>query len=147
MLNIINRTKNNDLNKYYKFLNEYYYKALKVLKLEDNYDLSLIICGPITIKRINNQYRNINSATDVISFALLDDEDDISYEENIELGDIFINRDRVFSQAKEYRHSIKREFVFLFVHGLLHLFGYDHMNKEDEKKMIALQKKIVGDLK
>lgn len=147
MLNIINRTKYNDLNKYYKFLNEYYCKTLKVLKLEDNYDLSLIICGPITIKKINNQYRNINSATDVISFALLDDEDDISYEENIELGDIFINRDRVISQAKEYRHSVKREFVFLFVHGLLHLFGYDHMNKEDEKKMIALQKKIVGDLK
>lgn len=147
MLNIINRTKHNDLKKYYKYISEYYKKTLEVLKLEDNYDLSLIICGPITIKRINNEYRNINSETDVISFALLDDEDNIQYEDNIELGDIFINRDRVISQAKQYKHSIKREFIFLFVHGLLHLLGYDHLNEKDEKKMFSLQKKIIGDLK
>ena len=147
MLNIINRTKNNDFNKYYKLINEYYLKTLKVLNIEDNYDLSLIICGPITIRRINREYRNIDRVTDVISFALLDDEDDIQYEEKIELGDIFINRDKVISQAKEYNHSIKREFVFLFVHGLLHLLGYDHMNSKDEKKMFSLQKRIIGDLK
>ena len=147
MLNIINRTKHNDLKKYYKYIPEYYKKTLEVLKLEDNYDLSLIICGPITIKRINNEYRNINSETDVISFALLDDEDNIQYEDNIELGDIFINRDRVISQAKQYKHSIKREFIFLFVHDLLHLLGYDHLNEKDEKKMFSLQKKIIGDLK
>lgn len=147
MLNVINRTKHNDLNKYFKLLDKYYYETLKVLKLEDNYDLSLIICGPISIRRINRDYRNIDSVTDVISFALLDDEDGFEYEDRIELGDIFINRDKVLSQAKEYDHSIKREFVFLFVHGLLHLLGYDHMNKEDEKKMFSLQKKIIGDLK
>ncbi len=147
MLNVINRTKYNDLNKYFKLLDKYYYETLKVLKLEDNYDLSLIICGPISIRRINRDYRNIDSVTDVISFALLDDEDGFQCEDRIELGDIFINRDKVLSQAKEYNHSIKREFVFLFVHGLLHLLGYDHMNKEDEKKMFSLQKKIIGDLK
>lgn len=147
MLNVINRTKYNDLNKYFKLLDKYYYETLKVLKLEDNYDLSLIICGPISIRRINRDYRNIDSVTDVISFALLDDDDGFQYEDRIELGDIFINRDKVLSQAKEYNHSIKREFVFLFVHGLLHLLGYDHMNKEDEKKMFSLQKKIIGDLK
>ena len=53
----------------------------------------------------------------------------------------------MISQAREYGHSEKREFVFLFVHGLLHLLGYDHMNPEDEKEMFDLQKKIVGDLK
>ncbi|MBR6260206.1 MAG: rRNA maturation RNase YbeY, partial [Erysipelotrichaceae bacterium] len=74
-------------------------------------------------------------------------EDAVEYEDCIELGDIFINRQRVFSQAKEYGHSVKREFVFLFVHGLLHLLGYDHMNKEDEEKMFSLQRQIVGDLK
>ena len=147
MLNIINRTKYNDFNKHYELINEYYLKTLKVLNIEDNYDLSLIICGPITIRRINREYRNIDRVTDVISFALLDDEYDIQYEEKIELGDIFINRDKVISQAKEYNHSIKREFVFLFVHGLLHLLGYDHMNSKDEKKMFSLQKRIIGDLK
>lgn len=148
MINIVNKTKNNDLKKYYRLIDEYYYKALKVLKKEDKYDLSIILVGPISIKRINRDYRNIDKVTDVISFALLDTYD--GYEsptEEVELGDIFININRVQSQAKEYGHSQKREFVFLFVHGLLHLFGYDHMNEKDEKVMFSLQKKIIGDLK
>ena len=147
MLNIVNRTKYSDLDRYFKGLNSYYKRTLEVLDVEDEYNVSLIICGPITIRRINREYRNIDSVTDVISFALLDDDEDIEYDEGIELGDIFINRNRVHSQAKEYGHSVKREFIFLFVHGLLHLFGYDHMNVEDEKKMFALQDEIIGDLK
>ena len=147
MLNIVNKSRYNDLKDYYPYLEEYYQKTLEVLQIEDNYVLLLIICGPITIKRINRDYRNKDAVTDVISFALLDNEDAVEYEDCIELGDIFINRQRVFSQAKEYGHSVKREFVFLFVHGLLHLLGYDHMNKEDEEKMFSLQRQIVGDLK
>ncbi len=147
MLNIVNKSRYNDLKDYYPYLEQYYQKTLEVLQIEDNYVLSLIICGPITIKRINRDYRNKDAVTDVISFALLDNEDAVEYEDCIELGDIFINRQRVFSQAKEYGHSVKREFVFLFVHGLLHLLGYDHMNKEDEEKMFSLQRQIVGDLK
>lgn len=146
MLNIVNKTKYRDFEKYYKVLDTYYKKTLETLGLNDEYVVSLIICGPITIRRINREYRDKDAVTDVISFALLDDGEQLEYEEEIELGDIFINRDRVYSQAKEYGHSVKREFIFLFVHGLLHLFGYDHMNKEDEKKMFSLQKKIVGDL-
>ena len=147
MVNIINRTKYNDFEEYYPLIERYYKKTLKVLELEDNYATSLIICGPVSIRRINREYRKIDKVTDVISFALLDDEETVEYEDDIELGDIFINRNRVISQAEEYGHSVKREFVFLFVHGLLHLFGYDHMNKEDEKIMFGLQKKIVGDLR
>lgn len=147
MLNIINKTKYNDLKEYYPLLDRYYKKTLKVLKLEDEYELSVILCGPLTIKRINREYRNIDRETDVISFALIDDENEYGYDQDIELGDIFINRNKVLTQAKEYDHSIAREFVFLFVHGLLHLFGYDHMNKQDEKKMFDLQKKILADLK
>ncbi|MCR4633108.1 MAG: rRNA maturation RNase YbeY [Erysipelotrichaceae bacterium] len=147
MLNIINKTKYDDLKEYYPLLEEYYDKTLQVLGLHDDYVLSLILCGPITIRRINRDYRQKDAVTDVISFALLDDDDMVEYEDRVELGDIFINRRRVLSQAEDYGHSVKREFVFLFVHGLLHLLGYDHMNKEDEEKMFALQKKIVGDLK
>ena len=147
MVNIINRTKYSDFKDFYPLVEQYYLKTLKALEIEDEYAVSLIICGPITRRKINREYRNIDKETDVISFALLDDEETVEYEDVIELGDIFINRDRVISQAQEYYHSIKREFIFLFVHGLLHLFGYDHMNKEDEKEMFALQKKIVGDLK
>ncbi|MBQ1900909.1 MAG: rRNA maturation RNase YbeY [Erysipelotrichaceae bacterium] len=147
MLNIINKTRYNDLKQYYPLLQEYYDKTLEVLGMEDDYVLSVILVGPITIRRINRDYRQKDAVTDVISFALLDDEDTVEYEDDVELGDIFINRNRVFSQAEEYGHSVKREFVFLFVHGMLHLLGYDHMTKEDEEKMFALQRKIVGDLK
>ncbi len=147
MLNIVNRTKYRDLEQYYPELEKYYRKTLNVLKMEDNYVLSLIICGPVTIRRVNREYRNIDAVTDVISFALLDSDDAVEYEDRVELGDIFINRNRTLSQAEEYGHSVKREFVFLFVHGLLHLLGYDHMNEEEEKIMFDLQKKIVKDLK
>ena len=147
MLNIINKTGYKDLEEYYPDLEAYYFKTLETLGLNDEYVLSVILCGPITIKRINRDYRNKDAVTDVISFALLDDDDPVEYEDNVELGDIFINRRRVFSQAEEYGHSVRREFVFLFVHGLLHLLGYDHMNKEEEEEMFALQRQIVGDLK
>ena len=147
MVNIVNRTKYNDFNEIFPLIDKYYKKTLKVLQIEDKYALSLIIVGPKTIRTINRDYRNIDTETDVISFALLDDNDVYDDEGIIELGDIFINRNRVLSQAKEYGHSETREFVFLFVHGLLHLLGYDHMKLEDEKVMFALQKKIVGNLK
>lgn len=147
MVNIVNKTKYNDFKRYYPLLDEYYKKTLKLLKLSDKYALSLIIVGPRAIKNINRDYRHIDKVTDVISFAYLDDGSDNLYDGVVELGDIFINRNKVLSQAKEYGHSVKREFVFLYIHGLLHLLGYDHMNPKDEKKMFDIQKKIIGDLK
>ena len=147
MVNIVNKSKYSDFKSYYSLIDKYYKKTLNILRIEDKYALSLIITGPITIKRINRDYRNIDRVTDVISFALLDDEMEEIDNGVIELGDIFINRNKVISQAKEYGHSEKREFIFLFVHGLLHLLGYDHMNPKDEKEMFSIQKKIVGDLK
>lgn len=145
MLNIINKTKHKDLEIYYKDIHRYYKNALDILNLEDKYDISLIIVGPKKIKQLNRDYRNIDKVTDVLSFSLISNFDELKYID--ELGDIFINRNKVLSQAEEYSHSIKREFIFLFIHGLLHLCGYDHMNDEEEKIMFALQNKIVGNLK
>lgn len=149
MINIVDKTRKKEMNPYLTLIEDYYFKTLEVLNLEDNYDLSLIICGKKTIRRLNRDFRKIDRETDVISFASIDDEDDfdIEEEENFYLGDIFINAERVKSQAKAYGHSEKREFVFLFVHGLLHLLGYDHMNEKDEQVMFGYQKKIVEDLK
>ena len=146
MVELINRTKHREYEEYYHLIDEYYLKTLKVLNLKDEYELSLVLVGPITIRRINREYRHLDRVTDVISFALRDNDEGFKIVP-IELGDIFINLNRVKSQAKEYGHSEKREFVFLFVHGLLHLLGYDHMKKEDEEVMFNIQKKIVGDLK
>ena len=145
MLEIIDQTRNKYLEKYFEDIQHYYKETLKVLGNEDEKDASLIIVGRNRIHNINLQYRNIDRETDVISFAEIDY--DGEFGDDSYLGDIFINVDRVKSQARKYGHSEKREFCFLFVHGMLHLNGYDHMTKEEEKEMFDLQDKIIGDLR
>lgn len=147
MIEIYDLTRNKELDSYFKDIKKYYKKTLEVLKIEDDLDLSLIIVGKTKIRNINRDYRNKDAVTDVISFANIDSDDYDYLCDDVNLGDIFINVDRVKSQAKKYGHSIKREFVFLFIHGMLHLLGYDHMEKEDEEVMFALQDRIIGELK
>lgn len=149
MVEIYDLTRKKELDEFFGEIDNYYKKTLEVLDIKDEMDLSLIIVGKTKIRSINKNYRNIDRVTDVISFANIDSEDYdyLAQDGEVNLGDIFINVDRVKSQAKKYGHSIKREFVFLFVHGMLHLLGYDHMEKEDEKIMFSLQDKIIGELK
>ena len=106
--------------------------------------MNIIFVDDDEIQEINKEYRNIDRVTDVISFALKDSLDlfDIA-ELDDELGDIFIDLDQAFRQAKEYGHSIAREVGFLAVHGYLHLNGYDHMTKEDEEVMFKRQEEIL----
>lgn len=109
----------------------------------DNLEFNVIIINNEEIHKINKEYRRIDRPTDVISFAL-EDYKDIKYENDYRvLGDIYISIDKVKEQAKEYGHSEKRELAFLAVHGLLHLLGYDHMEKEDEKVMFSRQELIL----
>ena len=145
MLEIIDQTRNKDLEKYFKDIKKYYKEGLKVLPEAKNKDLSLIIVGRKKIHNINKQYRNIDRETDVISFAEIDY--DGLYGDDEYLGDIFINVGRVKSEAKKYKKKEKRKFFFLLIHGFLHLCGYDHMTKNEEEEMFALQDKIIGDLK
>ena len=105
---------------------------------------SIIFVSEEEIQTINKTYRQIDKVTDVISFAFEDNKDDFMLENRV-LGDIYICIPRMISQAKEYGHSETRELSFLVVHGLLHLLGYDHMNKEDEEKMFGLQKEILDE--
>ncbi len=102
---------------------------------------SVIIVDNDKIHEINREYRGIDRPTDVISFALEENEE-YEIKERL-LGDIYISIDKVYEQAKEYNHSVKRELFFLVTHGFLHLLGYDHMNKEDEEKMFSLQEEIL----
>ena len=106
-----------------------------------NVEFNIIFVDNKEIHRINKEWRGIDRETDVISFALEDNEE--VKEEHRVLGDIYISLDKAKEQAKEYGHSLKRELCFLSVHGLLHLLGYDHMNKEDEKIMFDKQKEIL----
>ncbi|MBR2712190.1 MAG: rRNA maturation RNase YbeY [Bacilli bacterium] len=121
-------------------LNDYVEYLFNYMNIKDSV-MSIIIVDNEYIHKINKEYRNIDRETDVISFALEEGE---SIDEPVKtLGDIYISIDRVYSQAKEYGHSVKRELFFLVTHGFLHLLGYDHMNKDDEKKMFSLQEEIL----
>ena len=111
----------------------------------DNGIVNIIIVDNDRIKCINKDYRNKDKETDVISFALEDDDTFIELPVRV-LGDIYISIDKVKSQASDYGHSEKREICFLVVHGILHLLGYDHMNESDEKNMFSKQDKILDEL-
>lgn len=115
--------------------------AIKCEKLE-NVIFNVIIVDEGKIHELNREYRGIDRPTDVITFALEDNED-IVYEDFRLLGDIYICLEKVYSQAEEYGHSVLRELSFLTIHGFLHLLGYDHMNEEDEKVMFKRQEEIL----
>ena len=117
--------------------------AIKKLNLKD-IEFNVILVDNNYIHKINKEYRDIDRETDVISFALEDDDSFPTMETKI-LGDIYISIDKAKSQAEEYGHSFKRELCFLAVHGFLHINGYDHMNEEDEKIMFGLQEEILNE--
>lgn len=140
-IEVVNKTKEEvDLDNLRKIIN-YTLEREKI----DNGQVNVIIIDNNDIHQINKEYRGIDRPTDVISFALEDDDTFIELSERI-LGDIYISIDKVKEQAKEYGHSEKREISFLTVHGLLHLLGYDHMTKEDGKVMFAKQEEILNEL-
>ena len=134
----------NDLYHDYDYLNGVINRTLNTLNV-NNAIFSIIFVTPEEIQKLNSEYRKIDRVTDVISFALEDDEDKI-LDLRI-LGDIYICIDKMLEQAKEYGHSNKRELSFLTVHGLLHLLGYDHQTLEEEKEMFGLQDKILEEEK
>lgn len=115
--------------------------SVDYLKLE-NVMFNVIIIDNKEIHELNKTYRGIDRPTDVISFALEDDDTFIKTDERI-LGDIYISIDKAKEQAIEYGHSLLRELCFLSIHGLLHLLGYDHMKEEDEKVMFGLQERVL----
>ena len=114
-------------------------------KLED-VTFNLIIVDNEYIHELNKNYRGIDRETDVITFAL-EDEDSLIMPEDVErnLGDIYISIDKARSQAEEYGHGLLRELSFLAVHGFYHLLGYDHMTEEEEKVMFKKQEEVLED--
>jgi probable rRNA maturation factor len=123
-------------------------KTLHHLDVGDDVIVSVSFVDNEFIHQMNRDYRHIDRPTDVISFAFLDGEaDPLDLLKNnaspVCLGDIYISIEKARQQAEEYGHPLKRELQFLFVHGLLHLLGFDHMTEEDEKAMFALQDEIL----
>lgn len=142
MFEIINET--NEEIKEIKDVEGFLTFAIKKLKLK-NVVFDIIITNNEEVRKLNREYRGIDNYTDVISFALEDYED---IKTNVRLlGDIYISLDKIKEQSKNYGHSFLREFSFLSIHGLLHLLGYDHMKKEDEKVMFSLQEELLDEYK
>lgn len=118
-------------------------KTLSLTKHAANVLVDVTITNNQTIRKFNAQYRLKDMATDVLSFPFLDKASKIKGQP-IHLGQLVISYQKAFTQAKAYDHSRLREFSFLFVHGLLHLLGYNHETALDEQKMLVLQDKILG---
>ncbi len=96
------------------------------------------------IRELNASHRNIDRATDVLSFPLFEKEDLPDAVDGDALGDIVISLEKAREQANEYGHSYEREVAFLTVHSMLHLLGYDHeISEADEKEMFFRQEEIL----
>lgn len=136
--------------------------ADKILAMEGcPYDVqvNLVLTDNEEIKKVNTEFRNIQAPTDVLSFPMIPFEipadytlveEDESYfdldTDELLLGDIMISVDKVFDQAREYGHSVKREFCFLVAHSMLHLLGYDHMTPEEAEVMEQKQSRALEEL-
>ncbi|MCR4909388.1 MAG: rRNA maturation RNase YbeY [Lachnospiraceae bacterium] len=122
--------------------------------------VSLTFVSPGEIRELNARERGVDRETDVLSFPMIDFPSPADYsciEEGspeffdldtgeLLLGDIVLNMERVYTQAEEYGHSVKREFAFLIAHSMLHLLGFDHETKEDEMEMITHQEEVLVSL-
>ncbi len=130
-------------------------RALETEEFTDDTEISLTFTNDDDIRLINLDARGKDSATDVLSFPLLEQDEDgtlIIYDEDILdgkvlLGDIVISAERAVAQAEEYGHSLVREMCFLAVHSVLHLLGYDHERSEEEEKLqFEKQEEILSSL-
>ncbi len=114
--------------------------------------VSVTLTCPSYIRKINNEYRNIDKETDVLSFPMFEKveiEEMIKSQNNVVydvLGDIVVSVARVMEQAMEYGHSFERELAYMIVHGFYHLMGYDHMTEEDKTVMRAKEENVLEKL-
>lgn len=133
--------------------------ALNYVDCPYEVEVNLLLTMNDEIHEMNQHFRGIDRATDVLSFPMIDYieagnfdflEEAMEYFDpetgELVLGDIVISKEKVISQAKEYGHSIEREYAFLIAHSMLHLFGYDHMEEAERITMEEKQKEILEQL-
>ncbi|MEZ3487288.1 MAG: rRNA maturation RNase YbeY [Lachnospiraceae bacterium] len=131
--------------------------ALDILGCPYEAEVSLLLTMNEQIQEMNTEFRGIERPTDVLSFPMaeypgpgefgfLEEREDCFNPETgeLSLGDIVISKEMVTAQAREYGHSILREYAFLIVHSILHLTGFDHMEEEERKRMEAKQEEIMN---
>lgn len=153
---IDNQTENTIFENYENILKDIVKACIKEEKYPENVEVSISIVDNEEIQNLNNEFRNINKSTDVLSFPMLkfennnlglDDKkihDSINMDTNeIVLGDIIISIEKAIEQANELGHSLQREVAFLTAHSMFHLMGYDHENILDENIMKQKQENVL----
>jgi len=125
-------------------------KALEVGGTEATVELSLVIADDETVQRLNKQYRGVDEPTDVLSFAFLEDHPDFPFPLAPgglpHLGEVVISYPRAAQQAVEEGHPVEQELALLIAHGVLHLLGYEHQEREEERVMKAKEAEILAKL-
>jgi probable rRNA maturation factor len=138
-----------------KIINDSVKTSMDMEKFNIKSEVSILLVDDEKIREINNEHRQIDKATDVLSFPVVDmregeivsDIGDFDLDEDLLLlGDIIISLETAKRQAEEYGHSFEREIAFLTTHGIFHLLGYDHMEKEEEEKMLHKQETVLRKL-
>lgn len=142
--------------RYKRLIKKIYRQALALTDNEmEGLELTISFVSAEKIKEYNKEYRGVDKTTDVLSFPMLnitykqkvkDFAEDILPNGTLYLGDVVICKKIAKLQAKEYKHSLKREVAFLALHGLLHVLGYDHIDKEDEEVMMGKSAEILDSL-
>ena len=137
--------------KYEDIINLVIEKCFKVERLEKlNLYISITLTTPEHIRKINNEFRQIDKETDVLSFPMFEKnelDEMVEKQDNLvpeTIGDIIISVQRVEEQAKEYGHSFERELAYMVVHGFYHLMGYDHMVEEDKVVMREKEENVLN---
>lgn len=117
--------------------------CLQEEEIDPKAEIGLMFVDNEQIQEMNRTYRDKDSATDVLSFPMYEADEAIDDEDEILLGDIVISLERAAEQAEEYGHSLEREVMYLLVHGLLHLAGYDHMEDDEKKEMRQREEELL----
>lgn len=117
--------------------------TIEVEKAKGNFEVSVSFVTNKEIRELNKNYRNVDSETDVLSFPMDDEEDP---EGVIMLGDVILSTEKIIEQAEYYGHSLEREMIYLTVHSMLHLLGYDHMTDDEKEEMRNREKEVMKEL-
>ncbi len=132
---------------YDEFINQIISKCFEIENLQNtSLYVSVILTTPAVIKNINNEFRNMDKETDVLSFPMFEKNEIQNITEEEVLGDIVISLEQVKKQAEEYGHSFEREFAYMLVHGFYHLMGEDHIKEADKEKMRQKEESVLTQL-
>jgi len=125
--------------------------ALAEEQIEIPADISVSFVSMDEIHRLNKEYRSVDRPTDVLSFPMYEPgeipaADELENGESVEIGDVVICKDKAKEQAEEFGHYYERELIYLFVHSIFHLLGYDHEDEDEKKEMRAKEETVMNKL-